>query len=549
MIVSPEVRLRRFAMAFAISLVALFAIATNASAVTSPQVATNYYSGCAVLNSGAVSCWGGNGYGELGNGTFATSLVPVAVSGITNAVSITMGDEHVCVLLADQTVRCWGGNGNGQLGDSTTDNRNTPVTPVDLGAVKQISSSDYTTCAVLVDDTVKCWGSNPAGMIGNGNSNDVSTPFLVPGLSNVAKIQAAPDNICALLKTGRVKCSGTNAQGELGTGVPGGDSATPVDVIEVASATDLAGGNEFACALISNGSVKCWGEGGSYKQGNGSTSDQPTPTEIPGLAGVVALAPGYNNMCALLVDRSVRCWGSNGDGQAGIGNTDTVTTPQQPLNLPPVQSLSTITEATPCAIVAGGQIYCWGISDYGQGGNGATDVDLLTPTAITNLNVNVVPYPAQQVSIGVTGKAKVDRKKINYTVTGSVSTTPSQFVDPASACTGAVTVTTSYKYPGTKIVKKRGKRIKRKVTKTKTITTPAALASSGGNCLANFTLAKLPVKYLNKKSISIKGTYAGNASLGAFEAAISYKLPKVTIKCKKGYRLTSGVCKKARKKR
>jgi alpha-tubulin suppressor-like RCC1 family protein len=84
---------------------------------------------CAIRASGAVVCWGHNGYGQLGNGTRTSSNRPVAVMGITNAIAIAAGAEHSCAVLADGTARCWGRNDHGQLGDGTTTDRITP-TPV-----------------------------------------------------------------------------------------------------------------------------------------------------------------------------------------------------------------------------------------------------------------------------------------------------------------------------------------------------------------------------------------------------------------------------------
>src|SRR2546428_11944051 len=79
-------------------------------------------------------CWGENVEGQLGNGTTANpstgppgSSVPVAVSGIAGAASITTGAYHTCALLGDGTVRCWGRNGQGQLGDGTLTNSTNPV--------------------------------------------------------------------------------------------------------------------------------------------------------------------------------------------------------------------------------------------------------------------------------------------------------------------------------------------------------------------------------------------------------------------------------------
>src|SRR2546428_1957591 len=101
-------------------------------------------------------CWGENVEGQLGNGTTANpstgppgSSVPVAVSGITGAASITTGAYHTCVLLGDGTVRCWGRNGQGQLGDGTLTNSATPVPVAGITSVAAVSGGGSLTCARL----------------------------------------------------------------------------------------------------------------------------------------------------------------------------------------------------------------------------------------------------------------------------------------------------------------------------------------------------------------------------------------------------------------
>ena len=84
---------------------------------------------CAVLSGGTVKCWGYGYYGQLGNGsTTSTQSIPVSVSSISTAASVSAGDSHTCEVLSGGSVKCWGYGSSGQLGDgSTTSTQSTPV--------------------------------------------------------------------------------------------------------------------------------------------------------------------------------------------------------------------------------------------------------------------------------------------------------------------------------------------------------------------------------------------------------------------------------------
>jgi alpha-tubulin suppressor-like RCC1 family protein len=79
-------------------------------------VATGSRHTCAVLADGTIKCWGSNGIGQLGDGTLAVRMLPVAVAGITDATAVAAGFQHSCGLRATGALECWGDNQSGQLG-------------------------------------------------------------------------------------------------------------------------------------------------------------------------------------------------------------------------------------------------------------------------------------------------------------------------------------------------------------------------------------------------------------------------------------------------
>lgn len=139
---------------------------------------------CAVTAAGAVTCWGLNDGGQLGNGDTEASGVPVAVVGLDSGVtSLTAGSHHTCALLSSSAVRCWGLNTHGELGDGTRVGTLVPASIVGLdGDATALSGGGLHTCATLADHSTWCWGRNSEGQLGNGTTTDSATPTRVVGL-------------------------------------------------------------------------------------------------------------------------------------------------------------------------------------------------------------------------------------------------------------------------------------------------------------------------------------------------------------------------------
>ena len=450
---------------------------------------------CALTTSGGVKCWGHNDEGQLGNGTNDDSSSPVDVTGLTSGVAvITAGEEHTCARTSDGKAKCWGGNGHGQLGDGTTGASSIPVTVtvspggLPFSSISNLSAGDSHNCA-LVNGGVMCWGSNSDYQLGDGTDENRYNPVNMSGLSGVSAVAAGGNSTCARLLDGSIYCWGSNRYGQVGNGIPGfsaspldvsgagsggtaldagyyhncmvidgaakcwgynvhgelGDNSTihrstPVDVFSLSSGiAGISAGSEHSCArtaggatcwgdnyygrlgnnsnidsltpvavsnlttgisgiqaggyhscALVNGGVKCWGYNNNGQLGDTTTTERRTPVDVTGLTSqVTGLAVGGYHTCALTSSGHVRCWGRNYSGQLGIGATDynahsTPATVTLSLGGEPLSGVTAIAanfEHT-CALVTGGEMRCWGSNDYGNLGNG-TLTDSASPVTVT----------------------------------------------------------------------------------------------------------------------------------------------------------------------
>lgn len=349
---------------------------------------------CELFNTGGVKCWGGNDFGQLGDGTSGTDrLTPVSVSGLTSGVTqIAAGDSHTCALLSTGAVKCWGSNDFGQLGDGTSGtDRLTPVSVSGLtSGVTQISAGDSHTCALLSTGEVKCWGSNDYGQIGDNTAGtDRLTPVFVSGLASpVTEISAGFTHTCAILNTGAVSCWGSNDYGQLGDNTAGTDRRTPVSVSGLASVvTKISAGGYHSCALLDTGGVQCWGSIAVGAIGDGtSEEDRLTAVSVSDLtSGVTQISAGGYHSCAILSTGEEKCWGLNLYGQIGDGTSGTN-------RLIPV-SVSGLTSGVTqistgtfhsCALLSTEGVKCWGNNGSGRIGDGTSGTSRLTPVSVLN---------------------------------------------------------------------------------------------------------------------------------------------------------------------
>lgn len=339
---------------------------------------------------------------------------------------VDLGPAHACALERARTVRCWGRGSSGALGSGALDDRlaapGTAASTVNLGPATQVVTGDLHSCVLLTSGAVRCWGQGASGQLGSGDrdnrldgyadprtgTDDAST---VPLGAAATQLSAGGSFTCAVLTTGAVRCWGDGLFGRTGgrgtdsrlDGLADGptDEATTVPLPGAAAA--VSAGDQHACALLTSGSVHCWGYGASGRLGSGFTDDRLDGTvdpasgtdeasTVPLGAAATAISAGGGHTCALLASGDVRCWGLGTSGQLGQGrNYESLldASGEQPSTVPlkPIGTLANKVAATPnirataisagdfhtCAILEGGDIRCWGQGTSGQLGQGATD--------------------------------------------------------------------------------------------------------------------------------------------------------------------------------
>ena len=316
---------------------------------------------CAVLEGGALKCWGASDHGELGLGhryflgdeedEMGDALASVDLGPGRRVEQFAPGSaSHTCAVLDDDGLRCWGhGEHGGQLGRGNTDNigddageMGESLLPVDLGSgVKPVQASvsgRYVSCAVLDSGALKCWGHNFYAQLGLGDrqyrgdgENEMGDllPAVALGSERTAKLVAAgASHTCAVLDDESLRCWGygdlliPNAPLGMRGDLPGdmGDNLPVTRLPPGLSVLALSVGGPYPCVLLNDGSVRCWG----YQDPDSpeSSGTDPKPIRLGTDRTVKQLVAGVAHYCALLDDHTVKCWGDNSYGQLGLGDTD-----------------------------------------------------------------------------------------------------------------------------------------------------------------------------------------------------------------------------------
>jgi alpha-tubulin suppressor-like RCC1 family protein len=261
------------------------------------QVAAGRGHGAAVAADGSVWTWGSNDRGQLGYPTPGVdSPTPHQVPALSGVKQVAAGDDFTVALRSNGEVWTWGGNKYGQLGDGTYTARSTPARNLAVYGMTQVSAGRLFALARR-PGSVWAWGSNAGGVLGNGSTVPASaTPVIVDRRTQSAtQIVAGFHHAFAVDPDGSLWAWGGNDAGELGLGTVGPTEVrTPQKVPGLAGVTQLAAGSQTSMALRSDGTLLVWGSEWNGLLGDGvqRSTPLPVPTPVTTVSGVTRIAMG-----------------------------------------------------------------------------------------------------------------------------------------------------------------------------------------------------------------------------------------------------------------
>jgi alpha-tubulin suppressor-like RCC1 family protein len=347
---------------------------------------------------------------------------PTLPAGTSNRVmDATLTTRVTCMVLETRNAKCFG-MPTAFLEESPTGKGDEPgemeaLALLDVNfpnAIKQIAGTfGYHYCVLSTDGLVKCWGYSAYGGVGaslvsitgvNGpilgdepSEAGSNLPLVNLGTGVLAKqVACGLFHTCVIVLDGRVKCFGRGGEGQLGTESTDnigddegemGDSLAYTNLGTGRTAVHLSCGMNSCCALLDNGSVKCWGQnnGGVLGQGTeaeyigneaNSMGDFLPPVDLGTDETATTVEMGGGHVCVILASTGqLKCWGDNTSGQLGIESTVI-----QVLGLAPGDmgdALPTISFApatvvsvslgsiNTCVVLSTGELKCWGGASYG----------------------------------------------------------------------------------------------------------------------------------------------------------------------------------------
>lgn len=279
----------------------------------------------ALKSDGTLWSWGDNKYGSLGNGSTENQDQPAQVTTDTNWADIATSGATVLALKNDRTLWAWGYNEYGALGDGTNEHGNTPI---QIGKDKdwvRISSA-IASFAIKSNGTLWGWGKNSDSQLGDGTQDNKNTPIQIGKDKDWAEVAAGASAGFAIKKDGTLWAWGRSDAGLLGNEIerPVSYKKNPVKIGKVNTWSKVWTDGMHTFATRTDKTLWAWGAQmfSNLSAGDG-TGKLPIYSTFPAKIGNdnnwLAVAPGSDHTLVLKADGALWVWGSNKHGQLGDG--------------------------------------------------------------------------------------------------------------------------------------------------------------------------------------------------------------------------------------
>lgn len=365
---------------------------------------------CALNEDSSVWCWGDNTWGQFGDATTTSSALPVQAAGGRGFLSLEAGGDHTCGLTTDEERLCWGRNDVGELGIGSPFTSPVPQA-LDGGPYDEVHAGFYQSCGSLASGALECWGASRwAGSLPIVPSADC------PGYYGAFEWECARSPVplssgftfeqvdiglffgCGIATGGQAMCWGMNDYGQLGSEVSGQCTSNgtvrpcaPEGVVVAAGAglRGVSAGDVHACGVDLNDEAYCWGSAlfSFGELGAGADSGSVTPVRVATEERFRSVRASKGNTvgshtCGLTLTGEAWCWGYNATGGLGAVSSDacsqgggTVDCALTPVPVSGARRFSSLVlgRQFTCGLVEDNSaVYCWGINDLGQLGDGSS---------------------------------------------------------------------------------------------------------------------------------------------------------------------------------
>ncbi len=367
------------------------------------EISTAIANSCAIKTDGTLWCWGDNYYGQLGN--FGSAIeTPLKIDENVGWESVSVGDIHLCAVKSGE-LYCKGKNEYAVLG---TGSANFDLTEKEFqkldGKWQSVSSSAFYNCAIGEEGDLSCWGANWSDLLSTGFINAKPNP--VTGENSEWKsVFAGEYHVCGIKNNGSLWCWGDNFFGQLGSTGKGSSITNPAQIGAETTWTEMALGSRFSCGLQADKTVWCWGSNLFGQTGTGDNSDVLVPKKVE-IENVKQIKAASSHVCALTFSDEIYCWGDATQGALGVtdkladiatidycgkkelqdqnGNPVTVQYCNKPKKIGATEKWKNISTKGfhTCAINDKSELFCWGLNNYGQIGNGEKGESILLPLKI-----------------------------------------------------------------------------------------------------------------------------------------------------------------------